>query len=75
MVICQKYVNNGHTIIMEDHLGGFETCTDEFPNGDMNTYDYQKMLRKDNRWQYTQQANQEVAYATQKVLQDFGFMG
>lgn len=45
------------------------------PNGDMNIYDYQKLLRKDNRWQYTQQANQEVSNATQKVLQDFGFMG
>lgn len=38
MVICQKYSNNGHTVIMEEHLGGFETCTDEFPNGDMNTF-------------------------------------
>lgn len=45
------------------------------PNGDMNTYDYQKMLRKDNRWQYTSQANQEVSDITQKVLKDFGFMG
>ena len=45
------------------------------PNGDMNIYDYTKMLRKDNRWQYTQQANEEVANATQKILQDFGFMG
>ena len=40
-----------------------------------NLYDFQKTLRKDNRWQYTQQANQEVASATQKILQDFGFMG
>lgn len=45
------------------------------PNGDMNVYDYTKMLRKDNRWQYTQQANEEVSNITQKVLQDFGFMG
>jgi ribosomal protein L7Ae-like RNA K-turn-binding protein len=45
------------------------------PNGELNLYDYQKALRKDNRWQYTQQANQEVASATQKVLKDFGFMG
>lgn len=40
-----------------------------------NLYDFQKALRKDDRWQYTQQANQEVASATQKILQDFGFMG
>jgi hypothetical protein len=45
------------------------------PNGELNLYDYQKALRKDTRWQYTQQANQEVADATQKVLKDFGFVG
>ena len=45
------------------------------PTGEMNLYDYSKMLRKDNRWQYTQQANGEVADATKKILQDFGFMG
>jgi len=43
--------------------------------GDTNIYDYQKALRKDTRWQYTQQANAEVADATQQVLKDFGFMG
>lgn len=45
------------------------------PNGDMNIYDYQKLLRKDNRWQYTNQAKEEVANATRQILQDFGFMG
>jgi len=45
------------------------------PQGEMNIYDYQKMLRKDHRWQYTQQANGEVADATKKILQDFGFQG
>ena len=45
------------------------------PNGDMNVYEYTKLLRKDNRWQYTQQANTEVADATKQILQDFGFMG
>lgn len=40
-----------------------------------NIYDFTKQLRKDDRWQYTQQARQEVADATQKILQDFGFMG
>ena len=45
------------------------------PNGELNLYDYQKALRKDTRWQYTQTANQEVSDATQKVLRDFGFMG
>ena len=45
------------------------------PTGEMNLYDYQKALRKDNRWQYTANANGEVANATKQVLQDFGFMG
>jgi hypothetical protein len=45
------------------------------PTGELNLYDYQKALRKDNRWQYTQQAHSEVARATKQVLQDFGFMG
>ena len=43
--------------------------------GDMNIYEFNKLLRKDNRWQYTGQARSEVADATQKILQDFGFMG
>jgi hypothetical protein len=45
------------------------------PEGELNLYDYTKTLRKDNRWQYTQQAHTEVADTTQKVLRDFGFMG
>jgi hypothetical protein len=45
------------------------------PNGEMNLYDYEKALRKDNRWQYTQNANAEVADATQRILRDFGFQG
>lgn len=40
-----------------------------------NLFDFRKTLRKDPRWQYTQQANQEVAGAVQQVLRDFGFMG
>tara|TARA_R110000822_G_scaffold53522_2_gene138029 strand:+ start:7739 stop:10759 length:3021 start_codon:yes stop_codon:yes gene_type:complete len=45
------------------------------PTGELNLYDYKKALRKDNRWQYTQTANQEVSDTTQRVLRDFGFMG
>lgn len=43
--------------------------------GDMNIYEFNKLLRKDNRWQYTGQARSEVADATKTILQDFGFMG
>ena len=41
----------------------------------MSLADLRKQLRKDDRWQYTDQAKSEVANATKQVLQDFGFMG
>lgn len=44
-------------------------------NGDMNLYDYEKALRKDNRWQYTKSARDEVAGSVMQVLRDFGFAG
>jgi len=43
--------------------------------GDMNLYDFERALRKDNRWQYTQQARGEVADVALRVLRDFGFTG
>jgi len=43
--------------------------------GDMNLYDFKKQLRKDNRWQYTEQARQDVSTAALQVLRDFGFQG
>lgn len=45
------------------------------PDKEMSLYDYQKMLRKDNRWQYTNQAKEEVSDVALKVLRDFGFQG
>jgi hypothetical protein len=43
--------------------------------GDMNIYDFKKTLKKDNRWQYTENAKQEVSDMTLKVLRDFGLQG
>lgn len=43
--------------------------------GDMNLYDFERALRKDNRWQYTQQAREEVSDVALRVLRDFGFTG
>jgi len=43
--------------------------------GDMNLYDFKKALRKDSRWQYTENARNEVASSTLQVLRDFGFQG
>jgi len=38
-------------------------------------YEFQRQLRKDTRWQYTDQAKQEVSDVALKVLRDFGFQG
>jgi len=44
-------------------------------NGEVPIYDFQRALRKDARWQYTNNAREEVANSVQQVLKDFGFMG
>ena len=43
--------------------------------GDMNIYDFKKALRKDNRWQYSSAANEEVSNSVLGILRDFGFQG
>lgn len=43
--------------------------------GEQNMYDFKKMLRKDSRWQYTENARNEVAGAVSSILRDFGFQG
>ena len=43
--------------------------------GDMNLYDFKRVLRQDNRWQYTEQAKKDVSTAALSVLRDFGFQG
>lgn len=45
------------------------------PDKEMSLYDFQKALRKDSRWQYTNNAKEEVSNAALKVLKDFGFQG
>lgn len=42
---------------------------------EMNIYDFKKALRKDSRWQYTENARTEVADSVLGVLRDFGFQG
>lgn len=44
-------------------------------NGDMNVYDFKKTIRKDPRWQYTENARQDVSNVALQVLRDFGFQG
>lgn len=43
--------------------------------GDMNLFDFKKALRQDQRWQYTDQARQDVSKTALNVLRDFGFQG
>lgn len=45
------------------------------PDKPMTLFDFQKQLRKDARWQYTNQAREEVSSAALKILRDFGFQG
>lgn len=45
------------------------------PDKEMSLFDYQRTLRKDPRWQYTNNARQEVSTVAQQVLRDFGFQG
>lgn len=45
------------------------------PGGEMSLYDFQKALRQDNRWQYTNNAREEVSNSIMQVLKDFGFRG
>jgi hypothetical protein len=45
------------------------------PDKEMSLYDYQKAIRADNRWKYSQEANDEVTNMINQVKRDFGFMG
>ena len=45
------------------------------PDKEMSLYDFQRMLRKDPRWQYTDNARKETSDAALNVLRDFGFQG
>jgi hypothetical protein len=38
-------------------------------------YEFRKVLKKDPRWQYTNNAREEVSNLALKVLRDFGFQG
>jgi hypothetical protein len=42
---------------------------------EMSLYDFQRAVRKDPRWQYTDNAREEVSNVALTVLRDFGFQG
>jgi hypothetical protein len=45
------------------------------PDKEMTIYDWERSLRKDPRWQYTNNARQEVSGITLNVLRQLGFQG
>jgi hypothetical protein len=45
------------------------------PDKEMTIYDWERALRKDARWQYTNNARQEVSSIGLNVLQQLGFQG
>jgi hypothetical protein len=45
------------------------------PDKEMPLYEFEKALRKDSRWQYTNNARQEVSNVALRVLKDFGLQG
>ncbi len=45
------------------------------PDKEMSIYDFKRAVRKDPRWQYTDNAREEVSDVALKVLRDFGFQG
>jgi len=53
-------------------LSGYGLFSDK---GESNIFDFKRALRKDSRWQYTEQAKSEVADSVLGVLRDFGFQG
>jgi len=45
------------------------------PDKEQTLYDFKKAVRKDPRWQYTDNAREEVSNIALGVLRDFGFQG
>lgn len=45
------------------------------PDKEMSLYDFKRVIRKDPRWQYTDNAREDVSNVALQVLRDFGFQG
>lgn len=45
------------------------------PDKEMSIFDFKRAVRKDPRWQYTDNARQEVSNTALQILRDFGFQG
>lgn len=45
------------------------------PDKEMSLYDFKRAIRQDPRWQYTDNAKEDVSNVALQVLRDFGFQG
>jgi hypothetical protein len=45
------------------------------PKGEMSLFDFERSLRNDSRWEYTDNAREEVSSNVLSVLRSFGFQG
>ncbi len=70
-ILAQTLELNPNSITLDDPTLRMAIGSDK----EMSLYEYQRSLRKDNRWQYTEQARSEASDIAQTVLKDFGFMG
>jgi hypothetical protein len=61
---------NPQTITLND-----KTLRSAIGEKEMTLYDWERLLRKDARWQYTDKARQEVSGIGLNVLQQLGFQG
>ena len=43
------------------------------PDKEMPLYEFERSLRKDSRWQYTDNARESISKISQRIRQDFGF--
>jgi hypothetical protein len=43
------------------------------PDKEMPLYEFERALRKDSRWQYTDNARENISKISQRIRQDFGF--
>jgi hypothetical protein len=43
------------------------------PDKEMPLYEFERALRKDSRWQYTDNARQKVSEVASRIRRDFGF--
>ena len=82
--IADPYVNrmsellelNPNSVGVDDEMiqRALKQVTPEGKPASMDLWSFEKEVRKDNRWQYTKNARQEVANVTGDLMRSFGFL-